>query len=231
MLTLTGKWCGRAEPGGGKHPSGMGRWSYMVLKGKTGQELLVIAAYRVSCVSMPQHGEGTTYHQKHMNMSKTGNINPNPRKQFTLDMIMFIQDHQGRGREILLILDANEEVGKKSQCITALVQECPLYDILATSHPEKQMPVTFDRGSKTIDYISLGSIKCKETILMAGALPFYRLIQTDHRAMYAEFDGEKLFGSDQSAIILEKHRTFTSNKPAEVAKNLQTASQKILATP
>ena len=87
----------------------------MVLKGKTGQELLVITAYRVSQVSMPQHGEGTTYHQEHMIMSKAGNINPNPRKQFILDMIKFIQDHQGRGREILLMLDANEEVALKSR--------------------------------------------------------------------------------------------------------------------
>ena len=109
-MTLTDKLCGTAKPGAGKDPSGIGRWSYMVLKGKTGQELLVSTAYRVSQVSMPQHGEGTTYHQEHMIMSKTGNTNPNPRKQFILDMIKFIQDHQGRGREILLMLDANEEV-------------------------------------------------------------------------------------------------------------------------
>ena len=111
-MTLTGKWCGRAQPGTGKDPSGMGRWSYMGLEGKTGKELLVLTAYRVSQVSMPQHGEGTTYHQEHMITSKTGNTNPNPRKHFILDMIKFIQDHQGRGREILLMLDANEEVVK-----------------------------------------------------------------------------------------------------------------------
>jgi len=150
-MTLTGKWCERTQPGAGKDPSGMGRWSYMVFEGKNGKELLVITAYRVSQVSMPQHGEGTTYHQEHMIMSKTENTNSNPRKQFILDMIKFIQDHQGRGREILLVLNANKEVGKKSQGITALVQECSLYDILATSHPDQQTPVTFNRGSKTID--------------------------------------------------------------------------------
>ena len=219
-MTLTGKWCQRAEPGAGKDPSGMGRWSYMVLEGKTGKELLVITVYRVSQVSMPQLWEGTTYHQEHMIMSKTGYINPNPRKQFILDMIKFIQDHQGREREILLMLNANEEVGKKSQGIMALVQECLLNDILATYHPDKQKPVTFDRGSKTIDYI-LGSQRCKETILRAGALPFYHQIQADHRAIYADFDGEQLFVGNQSSIVLAKHRTFTSNNPAEVAKYLQ----------
>ena len=223
-MTLTVKWCGRAQSGAGKDPSGMGRWSYMVLEGKNGKELLVITAYRVSQVSMPQHGEGTTYHQEHMIMSKTGNINPNPRKQFILDMIKFIQDHQGRGREILLVLDANKEVGKKSQGITALVQECSLYDILATSHPDQQTPVTFDRGSKTINY-TLGSQRCKEAIPRAGVIPFYHRIQADHRAIYVDFDGERLFGGNQSSIVLAKHRTFTSNNPAEVAKYLQVVTK------
>ena len=53
-----------------------------------------------------------TYHHENMIMPKTGNINPKPRKQFIIDMIKFIRDDQGRGREILLTLDANKDIGK-----------------------------------------------------------------------------------------------------------------------
>ena len=61
-MTLTGTWCGRAEPYAGNDPLGMGRWSYMVLKGKWSGTLLVITVYRLSHVSMPQqHGEGTPH--------------------------------------------------------------------------------------------------------------------------------------------------------------------------
>jgi hypothetical protein len=59
-ITVTGKWCGRAEKAAGQDPSGMGRFSYMILKGKLGTELVTITAFRVSQVSMPKHGDGTT---------------------------------------------------------------------------------------------------------------------------------------------------------------------------
>ena len=40
---------------------------------------------------MPQHGEGISYHQQHMVMSKKGMQNPNPRTQHVKDIIQFIQ--------------------------------------------------------------------------------------------------------------------------------------------
>ena len=134
-------------------------------------------------------------------------------------MNKFIQDHQDRGREMLLMLDANEEIGTKSQGITALVQECSLvYNILSIAHPDSQTPITFDRGSKTIDYI-LGSQICKEALLRAGGLPFYQRIQAEHRAsIYADFDANILFGGSQQAIAPAKHQAFQSTKQEEVMK-------------
>ena len=90
-MGITGKWCGRAEQDLGEDPSGcLGRWSYMTLKGKNSVTITIITAYRVSQVSMPQHGDGTTYHQQHMLMSKQGIKSPNPRGQFVTDIIIFI---------------------------------------------------------------------------------------------------------------------------------------------
>jgi len=60
----------------------------MNLKGKNGVSII---AYRVSQASMPQHGEGISYHQQHMVMSKKGMQNPNPRTQHVKDIIQFIQ--------------------------------------------------------------------------------------------------------------------------------------------
>ena len=152
-MTITGKWCGRATTEAGMDPSGMGRWSFMTLQGKNSIEILVITACRVSQASMPQHGDRTSYHQEYMIMSRNGETSPNPRRQFIIDIITFIQTHQHHGKEILLMIDTIEELGKKSQEIVSILQECSLYNLLAELHPNLHPPVIYDRGSSTIDYL------------------------------------------------------------------------------
>jgi hypothetical protein len=57
-------------------------------------------------------------------MSKNSKENPNPRKQFIIDIILvFIQSHQEMGREMLLMLDENEEMGSASKGITSIAHE------------------------------------------------------------------------------------------------------------
>jgi len=151
------------------------------------------------------------YHQEHMIMSKNSKENPNPRKQFIIDIILvFIQSHQEMGREMLPMLDANEEMGSASKGITSIAHECSLCDLLATIHPDKPQPVTFNRGSKTIDYI-LGSKQCADAVVQAGVLPFYhRRIQADHRALYVDFDTTVLLGGNQLEVAAAKNRMFLS---------------------
>ena len=113
-------------------------------------EIVFITAYRVSQVSMPQHGDGTTYHQEHMMLSKKGHPSPNPRAQLIANMIQFIQSHQSKGWEILLMIDANEAVDNSSQGIASVMCACALYNIMQDTHPEIELLVTYNRGTKTI---------------------------------------------------------------------------------
>jgi len=94
---------------------------------------------------MPQHGEGTSYPQQHTVMSKQGIKHPNPRGQ---NIIQFIKDQNTKGQENFLMLDANEEIGKTTQGITAILSECSLTDLLRYKHPRLLSPVTYNRGSK-----------------------------------------------------------------------------------
>ena len=125
----------------------------MTLEGKNSVTITIITAYRVSQVSMPQHGDGSTYHQQHMLMSRQGIKSPNPRGQFVPDIIIFINEQQRKDREIILMMDANEEIGINSKGIATLLSECSLTDLLQHRHPTLQIPVTYNRGTKTIDYI------------------------------------------------------------------------------
>ena len=202
-ITMTGKWCDRASPETGQDPSGMGRWSFSTLKGRNSMEIVFIIAYRVSEVSMPQHGNGITYHQEHMMLSKKDHPSPNPRAQFIADMIQFIQSHQSKGWEILLMINANEAVGDSSQGIASVMCACALYNIMQATHPEIELPVTYNRSTKTINHI-LGSQHCLNSTKCAGILPFYNNIQADHRALYINMDAMLLFGGNQSNITTAK---------------------------
>jgi len=51
------------------------------------------------------------------------------------------------------MLDANEAVGDSAHGITSVMSECALLDIRHAIHPDIEVPVTYDRGSKTIDHI------------------------------------------------------------------------------
>ena len=74
-------------------------------------------------------------------------------RQFVTDIIIFINQHQRKDREIILMMDANEEIGINSKGIVTLLSECSLTDLLQHRHPTLQTPVTYNRGTKSIDYI------------------------------------------------------------------------------
>jgi Reverse transcriptase (RNA-dependent DNA polymerase) len=222
--TLVGKWGGRATQEAGADPTGMGRWSYITLQGKNTTSITIITAYRVSQKSMPQRGEGTAFHQEYMMLSKAGHKKPDPRGQFITDLTNFITSHQAKGREILLMLDANEALGDTAKGLASILLECSLYNLMTVKHPNLIPPATYARGSKTIDYI-LGSKHCRNAVEAGGFLPFYDLIQADHRALYMDFDASKLFGGPPSDIHTLANRTFLSTSPKETTKYLTTVKQ------
>ena len=93
--------------------------------------------------------------------------------------VQFIQALQQDNKEILLMLDANEEIGSTSLGISTILNKCSIIDILRHWHQEIRSPVTYNRGTKTIDYI-LGSAHCRgDAVERGGILPFYKNIQAE----------------------------------------------------
>ena len=152
-------------------------------------------------------------------MSTQGCINPNPFRQYILDIIKFVQDSHLKGYEILLMMDANEELGQSSQGTEAILSECGLSNLLKGLHPEEEEPVTYDRGSKTIDYI-LGSQHIQFSTKKGGILPFYHGIKADHQVLYLDLDANLLFGGKQEDMAISKHRNFISTNPKDSTKYL-----------
>ncbi len=99
--------------GRGEDPHGLGRWSYMILRGKGTTKVAVITAYNVSQKYHLEHGERTAYKQQYRLLSaaiRNNNlpIAPNPRRQFIMDLQAWIEHLIHTEHDIILSMDANE---------------------------------------------------------------------------------------------------------------------------
>ena len=108
-------------------PSGMGRWSYQTLVGKRNSKITIITGYR--CVHNTSGDSSAWTLQSIFMKDRQSKTAPNPRKQFIMDLIAFINQQRSLNHEIILNLDANEALGEESQGIAKLMRECNLVDL------------------------------------------------------------------------------------------------------
>ena len=96
-LTTTRKWISRLVENG--HDEKLGRWSYHILRGSNNQRTVFVSGYQV-CQSTVA-GPLTAASQQWSLLKQAGVINPNPRKQFFLDLATQIKNGLGRtGRSV-----------------------------------------------------------------------------------------------------------------------------------
>jgi hypothetical protein len=95
------------------------------------------------------------------------------------------------GYEIILLIDANEVMGKNPGGISRILGKTGLYDILQYKHPHEEDINTHVRGTKQIDYI-FGTDLIPNHCHSAGILPFRISYQSDHKALFVEINLEGL---------------------------------------
>jgi len=202
-LTLAlGKWASRVISRG--HDEPLGRWSFLELVGQHNKRIMMISAYRV-CNQQFDATSNTVTAQQTRIMQQNGVRTPNPKQQFITDLIDLIKSWMQAGKEVLIGMDANEDVDSPRSKITRLFTETGLIDLHNYRHPAKRKPATHQRGSAPIDIIA-GTQLLAAALQSAWILPFGipALIKGDHRLLGVDFDTDILFG----------------NKPANPAKNL-----------
>jgi hypothetical protein len=101
--------------------------------------------------------------------------------------------------EIILLIDANEEIGSKPGGISSAIARNGLYDIIANQHNTKDCPNTYIRGTKRIDYI-FGTEKVMKHCQNSGVLPFCYGYPSDHRAIYIRVDMNSILKTEVHAI-------------------------------
>jgi hypothetical protein len=112
-LTMAcGHWTSRVIERG-VDPFRLGRWSFIVLRGKRGIKILFITAYRVCCQTIQSAGPKKSTAQQFRYLSKAfrdADImdDPSPRHQFIVDLQSWIESRTDAGYQIILGIDANE---------------------------------------------------------------------------------------------------------------------------
>jgi len=178
----------------GKDTSGMGWWTYQELTGKCNKCYLIITAYCVG-PQQPTIGSQMAYTQQYNILLSNHILNPDPRKQFVMDIIAFVCRWQPT-HNILLCLDANNNTTEsKDKGIERIIDEANLINLHWYHHPQLPQPATYSQGHITIDYC-LGTNGFAAVLTRAWMLPFGlpTALSGDHRTMGLEFDHNILFG-------------------------------------
>ena len=113
MVGISGRWASRWR---GQGSDKMGRWSWMDLKGKGGKIVRVLSGYRVSQTNSKDIGPLTACQQQFNSLVFNNSTTLNPKKAFLQDLCKFIKDwkKQGDDRELVVMLDANDQLTEKN---------------------------------------------------------------------------------------------------------------------
>jgi len=173
----------------------LGRWSYLEMVGQDNKRVIIASAYRVCPQEFDATANTSTAQQTRL-LQQHGIPTPNPRQQFITDLIQQIKKWCLQNKEILICMDANEDVSNPKSQISRLFLETDLVDIHHYRYPTIPRPATHQRGSLPIDMM-IGTTLFATAATAAWMLPFGDppLIKGDHRILGADFHPGILFGS------------------------------------
>lgn len=186
-------------------PTGLGRWTSVLIKGTQGFSTGIICAYR-PCKS---YGPDTAYMQK-----------GDPRKFFMEDLANAIEGWQSKGEQIILTGDFNagDKISTRQQddFWSPWLMTTGLIDAHKQFIRSNNCPSKHERGKVRIDYMFVSpSIQIKR----AGYLPFSKL-PGDHRAIWMDVELKDVIGHNPPALSMATARRLKLQDPRVVRKYL-----------
>jgi len=216
LLLALNQWTSRVvKYGNDQH---LGRWSYLKFVGKNEKRLIILSGYRVCNQQFDAASQTVTAQQIRL-LQAQGVANPKPRKLFLSDLIRQVKQWRQTGHEVIICMDANDNIDDPKADISRLFQETDMMDLHHHRYPGAQKPATQQRGSHAIDLIA-GSPGVADALVHAWICPFGypAVIKGDHRMLGVDLDPAILFGS---ATTLPAHLTtrgVISKHPQKVTK-------------
>ena len=101
-------------------------------------------------------GQSTAYQQQASLLRQKGQLQPNPRKQFILDLGRLVKSYHDLKCDIILMGDFNEVIGLKQDGMASVISTGHLTDVQAHLHSLDGEQSTYSRGPNRVDYSTQG---------------------------------------------------------------------------
>jgi hypothetical protein len=191
----------------GKDVTGLGRWVVITLCGMGGFVMRVVCGYNPCGNALPHSGTVYQQHQRFLITRQHSMVCP--RVKFREDLLALLTTWQEQGDQIIVCLDANEDIYKKSLG-KALTSEAGLaMKEVVGSYTGKKLGPTYFRGSKPIGGIWATS---DVTIASACVMPVGFGIG-DHRLFVVDVLTASLVGSEPICIVRPHARRLNTKIP------------------
>jgi exonuclease III len=205
----------------GKDETGLGRWSVMTFKGDRGRTR-VICGYNPCYNSNP---DSSTSYQQHRRFFVTRKKDLTcPRTKFWDDLVIQLQRWREDGDRLVVCLDANEDIYKKS-----LGKSLTDIDGLAMKEVVGEfiqitVGATYFWGSKPIDGIwaTLDITVCNACIMPAG----YGI--GDHRLFVIDFASWDIVGDTAPKVVRPASQQLNTKIPHAAAEYARLLEEKII---
>ena len=131
------------------------------------------------------------------------------------DLVQDIKEWQGKGKNIVLLIDSNENLARMGQLQSQLIYECQLIDPIWSTYQKKNaiLPSTSLTGSNPIDAIFVSPQLCD--ITRGGWIQVEESIGY-HRALFIDIPIKTLLGEDPFSIHRNTARRLVCDHPKVV---------------
>jgi exonuclease III len=196
-----------------KDPTGLGRWTSILISGKKGKRTRIISAYRPTVGS---NTAGSVSMQHHLYFYQNQEVIESPRKKFMKDLTESIKKWKNDGEQIILGGDMNTGDKPSKNLMqrfwSPFLEETGLIDAHKSHLNQQWLPPTSERGSVQIDYIFVSpGIGIKR----AGFLPFGKF-PGDHRAIWIEVNTKDMIGVNPECLNKMNARRLKLQDPRTV---------------
>ena len=183
--------------------SGLGRWSWIQLKGSNNHKARIITVYQPNVQKDPLHSSSVYQQQKRYHIQKGKDTCPN--ELLRNDLEQMIQTCRKKGEKIVVLIDCNEDVRNGS--MDQMLRKNGLRSAIRQKFGDMSAPPTHHRGSVPIDDIYLSH---DLNFIRAGYLAFGDG-PGDHRGLFIDIGKQNLLGGDIHSIHRQQARRLVSS--------------------
>ena len=179
----------------GQDSTGLGRWSWIELRGKDDHKTRIYTAYRPGGKPQRTKTAHTTVYEQHERYIRAHHGEQiDPRKFFDLDLLAEIENIL-QTTNVVLMIDVNQNVEKGD--FSRRMEEIGMHNIFCRLGMPP-MPATHHRGRYPISTIYVSD---KLQPIRAGILPKTIGVQGDHRNIYVDITNDSLLGVYMYKVI------------------------------